>query len=148
MRRICQDVLVCLTALDNAYTNARGWAGLGYPTRSFGDITVTSGGHSDPVFEMVEAQQRDHFAHEIADADGRLLDVAENMRVLAAFALRNTIEAPRPKGGGLIDCGNAHCDRYVTGLGNDRLRDGRCPRCYMHRRRYGLDWPGKATPTK
>lgn len=150
LRSISLDVLVLVLdgALERAYTNASEWSGLGYPTRSYGDITVTSGGTSDPVVDLVASAQRDHFAHEIADADGRLRDVAENVRVLASFALRNTLEAPRPKGGGLIDCGNSHCDRYVTGLGSDRLRDGRCPRCYMHRRRYGLDWPGKATVTK
>ena len=143
LRSVAQDVIVLLGALPDAYHNAVQWAGLGYPSRSYSDGAVTSGDHNDPVQRMVLTAQHDHFAHEILDADGRLRDVTENLRVLAAFALRNTITAERPIDGGLIDCANPHCDRYMTGLGNDRPRDGRCPRCYMHRRRYGLDWPGR-----
>jgi hypothetical protein len=40
----------------------------------------------------------------------------------------------------LIDCANPHCQTVMTGLRDDRPKEGRCPRCYLFRYRNRRDW--------
>lgn len=40
----------------------------------------------------------------------------------------------------LIACANPNCDNLMTRIGEDRPKRGRCPRCFQHLHRYGLDW--------
>jgi hypothetical protein len=129
-----------LTAADHCTE----WGGLGYPTSS---LNGERGSDHDPVGAIVARGQRDVFGDDVSVADHRLKEAHEALQWLARFAMRHALTAERPSDGGLIDCANPACDRWMSGIGNDRPRAGRCTRCYMHLRRYGVDWPHHVAAT-
>jgi hypothetical protein len=121
--------------LGDAYANAQTWAALGYPA---GGNTAGTG-LSDPVGALVASGAIDVFAVDVANADQRLAEAHRAVRWLVRFSIRHTeLAHPRQT---YIECGNERCDRTMSGKGDDRPRQGECPRCYKWRRRHGRAWP-------
>lgn len=127
-----------------AMGNVREWSSLGYPSTS-GPIGGGRGGNGDTAIERaVLSGRRDPYADDMREAVVRLLRCSDDVAWLERFVLRNTETHEREPE--LIDCGNPKCDRTMTGLPNDRPRDGRCERCYRWKRRNGADWPSYGSP--
>lgn len=143
LRSIGEDLIVLVEWLPQAHRNAEHFAGLGYPRQSYPEASIAGGRYSDPVgtFATDPRAVERMFDRERDAADHDLQTAVDALHRVQAFMLRHTILAPRPPSGGLIDCANPHCDRFMTGIGNDRPRNGRCTRCYAHLRRYQEDWP-------
>lgn len=127
-----------------AYERCETWAGRGYPSSSYPETSIASGRHSDPVGDIVARQQADRFAAELEEADEQLQRIRTDVHALVTFINRNTALAITAEKGGRIHCGNPVCGHRMSGIGNDRPRVGRCPRCYTHFKRYNREWPLKA----
>ena len=134
--------------LVDGYSSASGAIA---PTGGIGDpvaaaVVAREGRLSDPV----RAICADLWSY-LYDAQ-RALDAAWSA-VQRAEAIQLEEERQR-RASSLQPCANPRCDDgggrpvAVTGIGDDRLKEGRCPRCYKHRYRmrtrgHDLDWPAR-----
>lgn len=126
---------------DRARALAGDWAARGYPSGS--DEPRVNPGHDPERLTSVEAasQQTDEWdlRRDQLDLLRRLLD--DNAKD-AEYQIHDTVRILPNEGrrDSLIACGNPFCGDKVTGIGEDRLKNGRCPRCYMFQYRNGREW--------
>jgi hypothetical protein len=121
-----------------AISNVREWSARGYPSTS-GPIGGGRGQDTSNIERLVTAGISDPFHDDLRHALAHLAAARANVDWLVRFVHRNTeLHELEP---GLIDCANPSCDRTMTGIRDDRPRDGRCERCYRWRRRHGTEWP-------
>lgn len=132
-----QLTVVC-ARIEPALNNTREWSNHGYPTAS-GPIGGGRGGETSAVEALALSGRADEYAADRHEAEAQLRAARLAVGWLHRFVYRNTeTHGLEPV---LIDCANPHCERTMTGLPNDRPRDGRCERCYRWRRRNNADWP-------
>lgn len=73
-----------------------------------------------------------------------MIEADNHLRAAHAAAVRLGVYGQRERESSLIECANPKCEKTMTGIGEDRAKDGRCPRCYKFRRRNGRDWTPNA----
>jgi hypothetical protein len=129
----------------------------GYPTSTGGSAQSTISTHSTgsttetAALQLAErGRERDVIRHARMETVGGIWEAHGALRQALSTAL-NALElgdSNRGRQSTLSPCGNPHCDQTVTGQGEDRMRDGRCPRCYTWRRRHpGQEWNRRLDPT-
>lgn len=146
---------------DKAYSLASDWAARGFPAGTGGE---PGGGGAQWHIDADRHGGEENIDVTSTEAASMQSDEWERRRDQLALLRRllddnasdvesqitDTIRV-RPNEGrrdSLIPCGNPRtdaagelvCTNRVTGFGEDRLKDGRCPRCYMFRWRTGLEW--------
>jgi hypothetical protein len=138
---LLRAAVAMISSGDKAYALASDWAARGFPAGS--DEPVVSTGEDIEALNSVEraSQQSDEWENR-RDQLGllrRWLD--DNSRDIESQIV-DTVRVRENEGrrDSLIACGNPSCDNKVTGLGDDRLRRGRCPRCYQFRNRTDREW--------
>ncbi len=112
-----------------AIHNCRRWIAGGYPARSPGLGDRAGSGPSDPT--GTQALRGDQFIADLHELDVRLIRARDDLAWIARFAIRYT----RPISPTDIQSECADCGRWVSRVGEDRLRAGRCQACYTRRRR-------------
>jgi hypothetical protein len=114
---------------------------------------AVSGG-DDPSFRILDgltnegARRRDKVAANLDSLIRALADV--HQRAATAMSMIDKLRALTPEraelllkaAGDVQSCANPHCGKIVTGVGNDRLRAGRCQPCFEYR----LDHEGSDRP--
>lgn len=144
--------LLTLNAGDHAHQLAADWSARGYPaaTNPEPGRGTNNDEDGDVALTSVEAagQQRDHWEHQrtMLDLERRLIDdntraiehrIANTIRVTPTDERRTKLLADTTLD---LDCANPNCDNKITGIGDDRPRRGRCPRCAKYLSRNGRDW--------
>jgi hypothetical protein len=101
-------------------------------TESAGMRLIEYGPDRDPIHDLrVTAVRAVH------DAIGKLLVASNAVKAAEKIETDN-----RGRQSAATECGN--CGAIVTGVGEDRIKAGRCPRCYTWRLRHGgQDWRGE-----
>jgi hypothetical protein len=135
--------LACINDGDHARHLASDWSARGYPNGS-GDGSRSSS--SDTSTERAAINGSDHWESTVV-----MLDLERSLLADNAYSIEHRIAnvvkvAPNEgRRSTLIDCANSkNCDVTMTGLGEDRPREGRCERCYRFRKRTGRDWTARA----
>jgi hypothetical protein len=127
-----------VTRIQPAVSHCREWSARGYPSTS-GPIGGGRGDGTHTVERIVIGGIPDTYRNDLLEALRHLENARKSIEWLVRFVNRNTETlglAPV-----LIDCANPHCEKTMSGLPNDRPRDGRCERCYRWRKRNDADWP-------
>jgi hypothetical protein len=111
-----------------------------YPLRSPGAARGAKGDHADPTATAIIApEESTTWFAELERLTKAAKTTAGDLAMLLHRIVTNGEKQPRANT--LTPCGNPHCDREVTQLDEDRLKDGRCPRCYKFRyRNPGIEW--------
>lgn len=136
--------LACIDNGDRAHRLAVDWSARGYPTNTNGDAVRSS---TDTTSVERASETTDHWERQAA-----MLEHERAILDTNAFAIEhriaNTVGILERQGrtSTLIDCANRNCDATMTGLGEDRPRDGRCERCYRFKKRTGRDWTSRQEP--
>lgn len=128
---------------DRACALASDWSTRGFPAAT-GNEPV-NGGTAELTSVEAAAMESDQWERETTQhkLERRLLD--DNARSAESRTFK--IVHVRPNEGrrsSLLECANPKCDHTITGIGSDKPREGRCPRCSTHRYRFpGFEWPHK-----
>ena len=104
----------------------------GYSSRSMGNGTRGSGDRPLPLRDALDrkiAEDSTAFTKALQQARDALREAARIQRFWST-------PAPEPEP---LTCGNDNCNAQFHG----RLRNGLCPRCYMHWYRHGVHFPFK-----
>ena len=68
-------------------------------------------------------------------------DAAKAIRAISLYVTEHAkYDGPEPR-----PCIVMACERQISMIGTDIARNGRCPRCDQHHRRYNAEWPNKPT---
>lgn len=136
---LLRTAVTVIASGDRAFSLAADWSARGYPSVT-GDPTGSSdgGGLTSVERAATESDEWDRrrarllWLRQVLDDHARSIEseIAHTVRVAPNEGRRST----------LIDCANPHCPNVMTGLGEDRPKDGRCPRCYQFRYRNRRDW--------
>lgn len=118
------------------------YAQRGYPTGN--DSTGGSHTISKPT-ERIALSPMDECANKLKRADDLARIIRDAARELNSIRLYTETAAPyrEPEP---IPCRNLACPNIMERHKGESPRDGRCPRCATHYRRYHLEWPAKHLP--
>lgn len=115
------------------------YAERGYPTGS--DSTGTTNSVNRPT-ERIALAGLEEPAAKLKRADELARIIQQAARELNSIRLWTITPAvyrdPEP-----IPCRNLNCPNVMERHKGESPRDGRCPRCATHHRRYHLEWPAK-----
>jgi hypothetical protein len=122
------------------YSTLTSWAERGYPTGG-----STNGGGSGTISkptERIALSGLDELAALAKRADELARQIRTAARALNAIRLAtvNTAVYKEPEP---VPCRNLNCPNIMERHKGESPRDGRCPRCATHHRRYNLEWPVK-----
>lgn len=122
------------------YSTLTSWAERGYPTG--GNTNGGGGGNISKPTERIALSGLDELAALAKRADELARTIRTSARALAAIRLAtiNTAEYKEPEP---VPCRNLNCPNIMERHKGESPRDGRCPRCATHYRRYQLEWPAK-----
>jgi hypothetical protein len=132
--------VVVISGGDKAYQLASDWATRGFPAAT-GDPPART---SDPIGltsverASIESDEWDIRRHDLDWLRHELEDCA--LRIESEIAHTIQVKPNEGRRSTLVDCANPHCPTVMTGLGEDRPKEGRCPRCYQFRHRNRRDW--------
>lgn len=140
------DDLRCLITADQS----NGWrkqlelyAEKGYPTG--GDQTGGSNEISRPT-ERLALMPDTPPASKLKRLEELAVQISEAARELHAI-YQWTVQTAKYDGPEPRSCVVLECDREISMIGSDIARNGRCPRCAQHYRRYETEWPHKLNKT-
>lgn len=144
-RKTLDDLKCLLTADVNGGWRIRleQYAEKGYPTG--GDNTGGSNEISRPTERMALAPDTPPMA-KLKRLEELLTRIASDAREVHA-TYQWTINTAKYDGPEPRPCIVLECDREISMIGSDIARNGRCPRCAQHYRRYETEWPHKQTQT-
>lgn len=124
------------------YATLTSWAERGYPT---GAGTGSGSGTISKPTERIALSGLDELAALAKRADELARTIRQSARALNAIRLAtiNTAAYREPEP---VPCRNLNCPNIMERHKGESPRDGRCPRCATHHRRYGLEYPDKHVP--
>jgi hypothetical protein len=132
--------VIVISGGDKAYALAADWAARGFPAATGDpparstDVTALTSVERASIEGDEWDRRREHLSalRQMLETNAFFIEseIAYTVRIAPNEGRRST----------LIECANPHCQTVMTGLGEDRPKDGRCPRCYQFRYRNRRDW--------
>lgn len=133
------DAFASMYQPNSWFTTLTAYAQRGYPTG--GDSTGGANTISRPT-ERIALAPLDEPGRRRKEALDLVHTIREAARKLNAIRLYTQVAAPYREPDP-IPCRNLACPNIMERHKGESPRDGRCPRCATHYRRYALEWPVK-----
>lgn len=119
------------------------YAEKGYPTGSDGGSSSNTINRPTERMALMPDTPPAARLKRLEEIEQALADLAREYHSIYQWTVNSAkYDGPEPRA-----CINMACDREISMIGSDIARNGRCPRCAQHYRRYEAEYPNKLAPT-